>query len=111
MEAACSDKQTILKTLQSLPEDATIEDAMERLYLLLKVKTGCDQADSGQTVSHAEAETRVQKWPRGVVGQLLLPRLPSTRCSRRWLGQPLPPRSAPRPWTSRAAAAAAAAAG
>ena len=62
MEAAFSDKQTILKTLQSLPEDATIEEAMERLYLLLKVKTGCDQADSGQTVSHAEAETRMQKW-------------------------------------------------
>jgi hypothetical protein len=62
MEAACSDKQTILKTLQSLPEDATMEDAMERLSLLLKVKTGCGQADSGQTVSQAEAETRMQKW-------------------------------------------------
>ena len=61
MEAAFSGKRTILETLRSLPEDATIEEAMERLYLLLKVKTGCDQADSGQTVSHAEAETRMQK--------------------------------------------------
>ena len=30
MAAAFSDKQTILETLQSLPEDATIEDAIER---------------------------------------------------------------------------------
>jgi len=38
-----------------------MEAAMKRVCPLFIVKTGCDQADPGQTVSHAEAETRRQK--------------------------------------------------
>jgi hypothetical protein len=62
MEAAINEKQNILKTVQSLPEDTSIEEAMERLYLLFKVQKGCHQADSGKAVSHAEAEKRMKKW-------------------------------------------------
>lgn len=62
MEATISRKQSILHTVQTLPEDASIEEAMERLYLLLKVENGCLQADSGQTVSHSEARTRMAQW-------------------------------------------------
>jgi len=36
MEAAFSGKQTILETLRTLPEDATIEEAMERLSSRLR---------------------------------------------------------------------------
>ena len=56
------EKEKIEKVIQSLPDDAHIEDAMERLYLLYKVEKGCQQADAGQTVSHEEAKRRLQEW-------------------------------------------------
>lgn len=62
MLATISGKQNILKTVQGLPDNTSIEEAMERLYLLFKVEKGCNQADLGKTVSHAEAEKRMKKW-------------------------------------------------
>ncbi len=57
-----TDKQEILKTLEGLPEQASIEDAMERLYLLYKIRRGLAQADSGQKVTQAEARERMSRW-------------------------------------------------
>jgi predicted transcriptional regulator len=48
--------------VQGLPEDASIEDAMERLFFLSKIEKGIQQADSGQTFSHAEVRERMAKW-------------------------------------------------
>lgn len=59
---ATHEKEKIQKVIQSLPDDAHIEDAMERLYLLYKVEKGCQQADTGQTVSSQEAKRRLKKW-------------------------------------------------
>ena len=33
-------KEQVLKVVQELPQDASIEEAMERLYLLYKVEQG-----------------------------------------------------------------------
>jgi predicted transcriptional regulator len=52
-------KDRVLEAVRDLPEDATVEDAMERLYFLAKVEEGLRQADAGQTVSHEEAKRRI----------------------------------------------------
>ncbi|MGY8799750.1 MAG: hypothetical protein ACKVG4_13350 [Longimicrobiales bacterium] len=52
-------KSRVLDAVRGLPEDATVEDAMERLYFLAKVEEGERQADVGQTMSHEEAKRRV----------------------------------------------------
>jgi len=52
-------KERVLEAVRALPEDATVEDAMERLYFLAKVEEGLQQADAGQTVDHEEARRRV----------------------------------------------------
>ena len=57
-------KQEILKALDELPDDASIEDAMERLYLLYKIERGLKQVESGKTISQAEAKARMQQWLR-----------------------------------------------
>jgi hypothetical protein len=44
-------KGKMLRVIQGLPDNATIEDGMERLYLLYKVERGIAQADAGQKVS------------------------------------------------------------
>ena len=52
-------KDRVLDAVRDLPEDATVEDAMERLYFLAKVEEGIRQADAGQTVSREEARRRI----------------------------------------------------
>src|SRR5690349_485014 len=52
-------KDEILRAIQELTADATVEDAMERPYLLEKVERGIAQADNRQTVSQDEARRRM----------------------------------------------------
>lgn len=55
-------KEKVLQAIRELPDEMTIEEAMERLYFLYKIEKGLRQADSGQKISHAEAKKRLQKW-------------------------------------------------
>lgn len=55
-------KEKILKAVEALPQDASIEDAMERLLFLAKVERGLEQAESGRTLSHDEVKERMSKW-------------------------------------------------
>jgi predicted transcriptional regulator len=52
-------KERALEAIRDLPEDATVEDVMERLYFLAKVEEGLRQADAGRTISHEEAKRRI----------------------------------------------------
>ena len=51
-------KSEIIRAIEDLPDDATIEDAMERLYFLAKIEQGLEQSESGKTVSHTENKAR-----------------------------------------------------
>lgn len=55
-------KDKMLEAVRSLPEDAGIEDAMERLLFLAKIENGLLQADSGQTIPHDEVKRRLSRW-------------------------------------------------
>lgn len=48
--------------IHNLPEEASIEEAMEKLYLLYKIEKGIQQADAGRIISHEEAKKRLSKW-------------------------------------------------
>jgi predicted transcriptional regulator len=52
-------KQRVLEAVEALPADATIEDAMERLYFLAKIQRGLEQADAGETLTHEQAKERL----------------------------------------------------
>ena len=54
-----STKQLIRDVVEKLPPDATVEDAMERLYVVAKIERGLAQADAGQTISHDEVRARL----------------------------------------------------
>jgi len=53
-------KSEIVRAIQDLPEDATVEDAMERLYFLAKVERGLEQSES-ETISHDEIKARFRR--------------------------------------------------
>lgn len=55
-------KVKMANIIRDLPDDADIEDAMEKLLLLHKIEKGIKQVDEGRTVSHEEAKHRLRRW-------------------------------------------------
>ncbi|HTS67969.1 MAG TPA: hypothetical protein VMO17_03220 [Terriglobia bacterium] len=55
-------KQQILKAIEELPDNAGVEDALDRLYLLYKVQRGLEQADRGELLNPEEVRQRMAKW-------------------------------------------------
>ena len=64
MKMIALDKGKIIDSLRDLPEKTTIEEAMERLFVLAKIEKGIKQADEGQCISHDEAKEKMKKWLR-----------------------------------------------
>lgn len=57
-------KEKMLRAVDSLLPDATIEDAMESLLFLAKVERGLQQADNGVTLPHAEAYKKMARYQK-----------------------------------------------
>ncbi len=53
-----TEKQRAIDAIKSLPEQATIEDAIERLCFIAKIEEGLRQSDAGQLVPHDEVKKR-----------------------------------------------------
>lgn len=53
-----TEKQRAIDAIRSLPEQATIEDAIERLCFIVKIEEGLRQSDAGQLVPHDEVKKR-----------------------------------------------------
>ena len=62
-------KEEIIRLVQSLPDESSLDDVIERLILIRKVNTGL--AQGGQGISQSAAEAEFQKprqermWNRG----------------------------------------------
>jgi len=54
-----TEKQRVLEAVQRLPEDATVEDAIDRLCFIAKVQRGLGELDAGQSITHEEAKRRI----------------------------------------------------
>jgi len=55
-------KEKMIQMVQALPDDASVEDAMERLLLLAKVERGLQQANAGELIPHEKVKERMTKW-------------------------------------------------
>ena len=51
-----TEKQRAIDALRTLPERATIEDAIERLCFIAKIEEGLRQSDAGHLVPHDEVK-------------------------------------------------------
>ena len=49
-------KEDIVRAVSELPDDATLDDAFERLFVLHKIQQGLKEAQSGQAMTHEEVE-------------------------------------------------------
>ena len=52
-------KELLQETVDALPPDATVEDAMERLAFVAKIERGLEQLERGDTIPHDEAGQRL----------------------------------------------------
>jgi predicted transcriptional regulator len=58
---ATTPKQRALDALKNLPQDATMEDAIERLLFIAKVEKGIADADADKTIPHEEIVKRMKR--------------------------------------------------
>ncbi len=54
-----STKDLLREAAAQLPENASIEDAMERLLFLAKIERGKADVDAGRLVSHEDVKRRL----------------------------------------------------
>ena len=54
-------KQEVIKMIQSLPNEATIDDIMAELYFKSQVDAGLKELNEGKGISHEEVEKRMSK--------------------------------------------------
>jgi hypothetical protein len=52
-------RERILEALQDLPDDATFDDAIERLVFLAKIDAGLVELDAGKSIPHEEVKRRL----------------------------------------------------
>jgi predicted transcriptional regulator len=55
-------KEEAINAIETLPDSATMEDIMYRLYVIDKIKRGLKAIDNGETVSLEELEREVETW-------------------------------------------------
>lgn len=57
-------KETVNKTVESLPETFTIDELLDRLILIEKIQEGFSQAEHNMTVSDEVAKAMISEWSK-----------------------------------------------
>lgn len=52
-------RERILEALHDLPDDATLDDAIERLIFLGRIDAGLAELDAGKGIPHEEVKRRL----------------------------------------------------
>ncbi|WP_249870644.1 hypothetical protein [Oceanobacillus saliphilus] len=55
-------KEEVLKLIEDLPENVTIDDIMKELYVKSKIDKGIQELNSGKVVSHEKVKEKLGKW-------------------------------------------------
>jgi hypothetical protein len=55
-------KERVLDTIQSMPDEFTLDELVELLVLLEKVEIGLQQVEEGKTLSLEDAREKMKKW-------------------------------------------------
>lgn len=55
-------KESVISLVKDMPENTTIEDIMESLYVKQKILKGQKQLETGQFYTHEEAKEIMKEW-------------------------------------------------
>jgi predicted transcriptional regulator len=57
-------KEEVRRILESLPDDATLEDIQYRIYVRQAIAAGVRDIDQGRIVSQDEVERQMSRWTK-----------------------------------------------
>lgn len=57
-----SAKENVMRMLEGLPEDTSLEDIQYHLYVRQKIERGLEDVKAGRTLSEEELGLRMAKW-------------------------------------------------
>ena len=52
-------RDLVLEVIRTLPQETSVEEAMERLYFLANIEAGLRQVEDGQVLSHEDVKRRL----------------------------------------------------
>ena len=55
-------KDDVIRALKTLPDDASVDEIADRVYLVLMVERRLEEADEGRLISDSEARDRLRNW-------------------------------------------------
>ncbi|WP_370087552.1 hypothetical protein [Ekhidna sp.] len=55
-------RQVAIDSLKDMPQDFELDELIERLVVLDKIEKGRKDIETGQTFSHDEAKSKLDKW-------------------------------------------------
>lgn len=55
-------KEEVRQLLETLPDDASLEDIQYHIYVRQKIRLGLEDVAEGRTLSEKEFDTRMAKW-------------------------------------------------
>ena len=55
-------KQRVIRMIQALPDEVTLDEIMAELYFRLQVDAGLKELDEGQGIPHDEVTKRMSRW-------------------------------------------------
>ncbi len=55
-------KQEVLTLIQSLPDDVSLQEIMDHLYMKARIALAEQEEHDGKVVEEQEAEARIRKW-------------------------------------------------
>lgn len=56
------DKKSVIGIVESLPDDATMDDLIHELFVRMQIEDGLRQSAEGKTISDEELKRRMSKW-------------------------------------------------
>jgi len=55
-------KENIIQMIKDLPDDISLEDIIEVLYIRQRIEKGLKDSKEGNLYTHEEAKERLEKW-------------------------------------------------
>lgn len=55
-------KDEVIKLIQYLPDNVTVEEILYKLYARARIEEGINELDAGRGISHTEAMEKIKSW-------------------------------------------------
>lgn len=55
-------KQQVIKMIQNLPDEVSLDEIMAELYFRLQVDAGLKELNDGKGIPHEEVQKQMSKW-------------------------------------------------